>query len=268
MLHFESKNLEPISTRMQTPNAPERSAPAPSRQTYAILAAFRLERRTLITIGVAAFCLWAFFRVGAQVVSGATRTFDESFILMFRQGSDALDPIGPPWMQELMRDVTGLGGVGFLSFVSLATMGFLFVSGKPRAAIAIGLAIGLGLLLSTLLKMGFDRPRPDLVPHGSLVHSASFPSGHALMTAVVTLTLASMIGQVLPKRSLRVYVMSLAIFITAVVGVSRVYLGVHWPTDVIAGWLVGALWALLCTTLMVRLQLFGLAEATPVEGED
>jgi undecaprenyl-diphosphatase len=249
---------------MQTPNAPERS----SRQTYAIMDAFRLERRTLVAIGLAAFCLWAFFRVGAQVVDGATRTFDESLILMLRRGPDFSEPIGPPWFQELVRDITGLGGVGFLSFVSLATMGFLLVSGKPRAAIAIGLAIGLGLLLSTLLKLGFDRPRPDLVPHGARVHTASFPSGHALMTAVVALTLASMVSQVLPKRSLRVYVMSVAIFITAVVGCSRVYLGVHWPTDVIAGWLVGALWALLCTTLMMRLQLFGLTEATPLEGND
>ncbi|MCO6389254.1 phosphatase PAP2 family protein, partial [Aliihoeflea sp. 40Bstr573] len=107
-------------------------------------------------------------------------------------------------------------------------------------------SVGGGLLISSVAKEFFDRPRPDLVPHGSFVHTASFPSGHSMMAAVVYLTLGVLVARTLPQRRLKIFVLSLAAMTTILVGISRVYLGVHWPTDVLAGWLAGAGWATVC----------------------
>jgi undecaprenyl-diphosphatase len=195
------------------------------------------------------------------VAEGTTAALDEALLLVFREANDQATLVGPPWLEEMMRDFTGLGGVGFLTLITSSVIGFLLIARKPKAALAVALAIGSGLVISTLLKAGFDRPRPDLVPHLSLVYTSSFPSGHSMMTATVTLTLGTMLAQIFGKKRLRIYVLSICILITILVGVSRVYLGVHWPTDVLAGWLVGAAWAVLCGSLMLRLQLAGLAEA-------
>jgi undecaprenyl-diphosphatase len=136
------------------------------------------------------------------------------------------------------------------------------IARMPRAALFVAAATGGGIILSTLLKLGFDRPRPDLVPHGSHVYTASFPSGHSTMAAIVYLTLGAMLSRILPTTRLRSYVMAVCILVTLAVGVSRVYLGVHWPTDVLAGWLVGAAWALLWGMILVRMQL-AMAVETP-----
>ena len=119
--------------------------------------------------------------------------------------------------------------------------------------------------LSTLLKIGFDRPRPDLVPHEAIVYTASFPSGHAMLAAVVYLTLGALLARVQPRRLLKLYLLGLAILLTVAVGASRVYLGVHWPTDVVAGWAVGAAWALLCWAAALWLQRQGRVETDDPE---
>jgi undecaprenyl-diphosphatase len=131
---------------------------------------------------------------------------------------------------------------------------------KAHAALFVVAAVGGGMLLSTLLKMGFDRPRPDLVPHGALVYTASFPSGHATLSAVVYLTLGALLARVQPRFVLKFYLLGLAIVLTVTVGVSRVYLGVHWPTDVLAGWALGAAWALFCWAAALWLQRRGQVE--------
>jgi undecaprenyl-diphosphatase len=117
-----------------------------------------------------------------------------------------------------------------------------------------------GLLLSTLFKEAFDRPRPDLVPHGATVYTASFPSGHSMMAAVTYLTLAVMYARVEPRRAVKIYLIAVATLIILFVGASRVYLGVHWPTDVVAGWLAGATWALFCWLIARWLQRRGAVE--------
>jgi len=218
------------------------------------------ERWVFALIALGAAALWGFIELADEVLEGETASLDETILLMLRSPLDATDPLGPAWLEEMMRDFTGLGGVGFLTLLTVAVIGFLLVAKKPKAALAVAIAIGGGILISTLLKAGFDRPRPDLVPHGSLVYTSSFPSGHSMMSATVSLTLGAMLARVMPKKRLRAYILVVSILITLLVGVSRVYLGVHWPTDVLAGWLVGAAWALLCGAMMLRLQRAGVTE--------
>jgi undecaprenyl-diphosphatase len=105
------------------------------------------------------------------------------------------------------------------------------------------------MLLNLLLKLGFDRPRPDLVPHLTEAYQTSFPSGHSMSSAATYLTLGAMLARVQPSRRLKIYFLSLAIAVMLLVGFSRVYLGVHWPSDVLAGWAAGAIWALACWLL-------------------
>ena len=180
------------------------------------------------------------------MAEGETHDFDTRLLLALRNPADPSDPLGPGWVEELMRDVTALGGLGILAGLTLAVAGFLWLQGNRRSMWLMLLAVAGGQAMSTLAKAGFDRPRPDLVPHGMQVYTASFPSGHSMMAAVTYLTLATLVARVQPTRALKAYVLTLAVLVTVAVGVSRVYLGVHWPTDVLAGWAAGAAWALGC----------------------
>ncbi len=205
-------------------------------------------RRQKILVGLLALSLggWAFAELADEVLEGDTHALDEALLLAMRTPGDLSDPLGPGWLEEIGRDFTALGGVGVLTLVTLSVAGFLALAGKGRSAVFLLLAVGGGLLVSTLAKQGFDRPRPDLVPHESIVYTASFPSGHSMLSAVVYLTLGVMLARAQPRRGVKAYLMSVAVLLALAVGVSRVYLGVHWPTDVLAGWTAGAAWALAC----------------------
>lgn len=220
----------------------------------------RREFAVLAALGLAAGAIWGFAELAEEVLEGETRAFDEAILLALRSATDRSEPLGPGWLEELMRDLTALGGVGLLTLITLAVAGFLALGRKTHAALFVLGAVGGGMLLSTLLKIGFDRPRPDLVPHGSIVYTASFPSGHAMLAAVVYLTLGALLARVQPRRLLKLYLLGLAILLTVAVGASRVYLGVHWPTDVVAGWAIGAAWALLCWAAALWLQRHGQVE--------
>lgn len=190
--------------------------------------------------------LWGFVELADEVMEGSTRALDTKILLSMRVTADHSDPIGPKWFEEIMRDVTALGGTAILTMLTLAVTGYLLIQHKKTMAMLLVIAVGGGLILSTVLKHGFDRPRPDLVPHGSYVMTASFPSGHSMLSAVTFLTLGGLLAQYTKKRRLKSYFLSLSILLTVLVGFSRVYLGVHWPTDVLAGWTAGASWALIC----------------------
>ena len=103
-----------------------------------------------------------------------------------------------------------------------------------------------GMVVSGLLKDVFQRPRPEIVPHVAYAANASFPSGHSMMSALTYLTLAALLARSQERKRLKAYFLLLAALLTFMVGISRVYLGVHWPTDVLAGWMAGAVWAMLC----------------------
>lgn len=160
----------------------------------------------------------------------------------------------------MARDFTALGSLGVLTLLVLAAIGYLGLTGKRHAALAVFVAVAGGQLLSTVLKVGFDRARPDIVPHGVFVYTASFPSGHAMMAAITYLTLGALLARVHEPVRIKMYLLAFAVLLTVLVGVSRVYLGVHWPSDVAGGWAIGAAWALLSSLAMRMLQRHGKVE--------
>lgn len=231
-----------------------------------------LARRLAGEIGVlvallgtaAGLLIFAF--VADEVSEGETHAFDEAVLLAFRAPGDPADPLGPRWLELAVGDITALGSTTVLTLITLAVAGFLVVDGKRAAAIFVLAATASGGALSYLLKLGFERPRPDLVAHLVDVSTLSFPSGHAMGAAVTYLTLGALIVRTESGRRLKAYVLGVAVTLTLAIGMSRIYLGVHWPTDVIAGWCAGAAWALMCWLVALALQRRGRIE--PAEGSE
>lgn len=206
----------------------------------------KIEFIVLLALLVIAGGLWGFVELMEVARDAAPHGFDTEILLAFRVAGDPSSPIGPAWMEEAVRDVTSLGGTVVLIFITLSTIVYLLLARKLAAALFVFAAIAGGQILSSVLKLGIDRPRPDLVSHLVEVHTLSFPSGHAMLSAVTYLTLGALLTHILPDRATKLYVLFLAVLVTFCVGVSRIYLGVHWPSDVLAGWCAGAAWAMLC----------------------
>ena len=214
---------------------------------------FRLDSMWEISLFLAGSLLIGFGLLAEQVIEGDTSTFDRAILLAFRSSADPATPIGPAWLQEMARDVTALGSFAFLGFITIAVAGYLLISRRPALVLLMAVAVVGGVVINTLLKLGFDRPRPD-IPHGIRVFTASFPSGHAMLSAVTFLTLGALVARAEADRRLKAYFVSMALFLTIIVGVSRVYLGVHYPSDVLAGWCVGSAWAILCWAVALWLE--------------
>ena len=187
-----------------------------------------------------------FLELADDVGEGETQTFDEWAVKSLRQADDPSLPIGPPWLREVGIDLTALGSFVVLLLFSGIVVGFLLLQRRRRLALLITVAVAGGMLLNTGLKHVFDRERPTAVPHLREVTTPSFPSGHAAASAVVYLTLGALLAGVVKGKFTKAYCVAVAMGLTFLVGASRVYLGVHYPTDVLAGWSVGLMWALLC----------------------
>ncbi|MBL6455087.1 phosphatase PAP2 family protein [Belnapia sp. T6] len=188
----------------------------------------------------------------ALLVAGRGHRLDEAVLMALRQPGDPKQPIGPAWLALTLRDVTALGGIPVLALLTAIALGFLLVARQGRAAALLLLALPGGLVLNTLLKRGFDRPRPDLVAHLVQVESSSFPSGHAMLSAIGYLTLGALLAGAAAPRRQRGYILGVAVALTLLIGASRVYLGVHWPSDVLAGWCLGTAWAGSCWLALRR----------------
>ena len=232
-------------------------APAIARLKQLLL---RFEIPVLLTVGAASACIWAFIEIADEVGEGATKAVDERILLALRNAADTADPVGPRWVEEMARDFTALGGAGVLALISLAAVVYLLLMRKRHAAVLVVAAVGGGILLSTLFKAGFDRPRPDLVAHLSQIYTASFPSGHSMMSAVTYLTLGALLTPLHRDWAVKLFILFAAVLITVLVGLSRIYLGVHWPTDVLAGWAAGAAWASACWLAALWFQKRGAVE--------
>lgn len=220
----------------------------------------RLRRSALVLAALSAVMAFGFLTLSRAVMAGRTEDLDRSLLLAMREPDNTSDPVGPRWFEESCRDMTALGGVTVLSLLTVTVAAFFWLAGMHRAAVYVAVAVVGAAVINTALKAAFDRPRPDLVPHGSVVYQASFPSGHSMLAATVYLTLGMVASRFVPRRRLKVLLIGMAFLVTGAVGASRVYLGVHWPTDVVAGWAVGVAWALLCWCVAAWLQDRGLVE--------
>jgi undecaprenyl-diphosphatase len=214
----------------------------------------------LVAFVFCAVFLWAFVEIADEVVEGESLGYDRAVLEWLREADDLSDPLGPAWVEELVRDITALGGSAVLVLITVSVIGFLSLEHKPRTIAFLVLAVLGGLVLSLLLKELFDRPRPEFLPHGQNVYTQSFPSGHSMNAAVVYLTLASILARAQKPAAIKLYVVAMSIFVTILVGLSRVYLGVHWPTDVLAGWAAGGAWATACYLLFHHLQVRSVVE--------
>jgi undecaprenyl-diphosphatase len=223
---------------------------------------FRLipETATFLELCIAACCGWIFIRLAAKVKGGATKELDETILQMLRHRDNPAIPRGPKWLYQAFHDITSLGSGTNLTLASGIAVGFLCLRRRFRAAGFLIVSLGSGLMLSYLLKNFFVRERPTVVPRLTHFDPGSFPSGHSMGAALVYLTLGGIMSRQSRRLLSKAYYLSVALGLSTLVGISRVYLGVHFPSDVLAGWAVGSLWSTICTQAARRLQREGKVE--------
>src|ERR1700704_5324986 len=220
----------------------------------------RLETWILMSVLTISVLLFAFGLIAQEVSEGELLTFDKSVMRALRNSANPSIPIGPPWLQEAARNITSLGSTIVLGIITFAVVGYLFLTRRPAVAwLMLGAVLG-GVALNNLLKFAFARPRLDFVAHAARVFTSSFPSGHATLSAITYLTMGALLARLHTSLRIRIYLISVAVFLILLIGMSRVYLGVHYPTDVLGGWCIGAAWAMGCWVLMTWLQQGGRVE--------
>ena len=201
--------------------------------------------RLLAAVVALGAAVWGFLFLTDAVGEGATAAFDRALILMLRQSVDPNLLRGPAWLHETARDITALGGFTVLALVTIAAFAVMIVYRRRRQAIVFGVTAVVAQVLAEAIKHIVGRPRPAFVAHYDLIASASFPSGHAMMAPAIYFTLAAIVAAGELRPAARVLLMMGSAALVTAIGVSRVYLGVHWPTDVIAGWTLGSAVALI-----------------------
>ncbi|MFN9847355.1 MAG: phosphatase PAP2 family protein [Alphaproteobacteria bacterium] len=208
-----------------------------------IIPSQRVTSRTGWGLTVMALSLLAFFGLGAAMLTGMLEALDRDLLLVLRGSGGLGDPVGSRGIEEAVRDLTALGGTTLVAVTTVAVSLFLLAQRQGRHAVVLAGVVLLAWLTKDTAKHLFGRARPDLVPHEVFVSSASFPSGHTTMGTVLLLTLAVLASRYGPSGRGRLLIYGYAVLLAGLVGFSRVYLGVHWPSDVLAGWCLGAFWA-------------------------
>jgi undecaprenyl-diphosphatase len=210
---------------------------------------------TWLFVGLGAcVLLLVFLQLAGEVIEGDTQAFDTKILQALRSPDDPSRPIGPPWIEESLLDLTAIGGPTVLGLVVLAVIGFLLLQTRFRTALFVATTWLSGEIVNSAMKHAFNRPRPTIVPHLREVFSTSFPSGHAMESAIVYLTLGTILMRVADSRLTKLYCLGIAVLLTVLVGTSRVYLGVHYPTDVLGGWIIGFVWASICWLVEERFE--------------
>ena len=214
-----------------------------------------VTRSTLIAFLAIAFLVVIFGLIAQEIAGGQTSAFDRRLILLLRDPTNPSVPIGPVWLQEAARDVTSLGSIVVLVIFTLVAVGYLFLARLRSSAWLLLVAVFGGIALVDVLKAVFARPRPDFEFHAARVFTASFPSGHASLSAIAYLTMGALLARAQSSTMIGRYFIVLAALLTVLIGVSRIYLGVHYPTDVLAGWCIGLAWATACWVVAEWLEL-------------
>jgi undecaprenyl-diphosphatase len=229
--------------------------------------ALTVETTTLLHIFFGAVCAWMLLRSVPKIYKGRLEAIDNQVLRALRRPENLSIPIGPKWLLQAAKDVTALGSGANLTVATGIVLGFLCLNRRFRATGFLLSSLGSGLLLCYSLKGSFARRRPTVVPHLAPFDPASFPSGHSMGAALVYLTLGSIISRQVIGSLTRAYFLLAALVLAVIVGVSRVYLGVHYPSDVLAGWAAGSLWSSACAQAARWLQHHGGVEA-PIETEE
>jgi undecaprenyl-diphosphatase len=220
------------------------------------------EPKTLVGLGcIAGLLLLA--KIVEDVIEKESGAFDRTILLALRVPGHVSQPIGPAWLTLAFRDVTSLGSPTIITLITVIAVAYLFVDGRNRLAVLVAISIACGAIAEKLMKLGFDRARPDIVPHLTTVHSLSFPSGHAMLSAITYLTLGALLARAQSRWRIKIFILFTGVLITLLIGLSRVYLGVHWPTDVLAGWTIGSIWALVFWFIAERIPMTGRLTTPP-----
>ncbi|MBR3193432.1 phosphatase PAP2 family protein [Bosea sp. (in: a-proteobacteria)] len=210
---------------------------------------FLLQPRFLLPVAAA----FGFIGLAFYVASDGSAGLDSALVMLFRDPANPSLPLGPAWFREMMRDLTALGsfiGLGVATVIATLT---LRLCGHRTLAFGLVLNVLSAVAASTLLKLAFGRERPDIVEHAALTFTASFPSGHAFLAAVVLLSIASFAGIASRRADIARLCLWVAWALIIAIGVSRIYLGVHWPSDVLGGWCLGIAWSSLATFVIGRM---------------
>ena len=219
----------------------------------------------LIVAGITAG-IWIFAKVADEMLEGELDAREQLVMRALRTPGDVMVPIGPKWLRGVTVDVSAMGGMTVLTLVTALVLGYLVLERKFHTVWFLLAATLGGLVLTLFLKDQFGRERPSVVPHLTETMTASFPSGHSMLSSVVYLTLGALLARSVAHRRLKVYFLLSALFLSFIIGLSRIFLGVHYPSDVLAGWAAGTAWALLCWIIARWLQHRGAVEVPrPVE---
>lgn len=205
-----------------------------------------IDLKVLLTVLGIVAGVWLVVLLGNLVTKGQTQNLDDRILLAFRNPHDVTQPIGRPGIRSAMRDVTALGSTAILIVVGTVFAGFLFLRRDYLDIVLLAITFGGGALWNHGLKKYYARPRPSLVSHLDYVNNPSFPSGHALLSLIVYCTIGALLANLVQDRRLKIYILMVAFGLSFSVGISRMYLGVHYPSDVLAGWTIGLLWATTC----------------------
>jgi membrane-associated phospholipid phosphatase len=232
-----------IDAALHAPVTPDQSAHDPRHPPFVLIALAALSG----AVGLLAL-------LGATIARGHQFAFDRAIMLALREPSNLAVPQGPAWLRQAMIDITALGGETLLTLAVALTIAFLLATRHLLTAALVFGGTVTGSIAVALAKMIVGRPRPALVDHLVEVGSASFPSGHAANSATIYLTIALVLIQIVSTSAARRLLFAATAALVTAIGVSRVYLGVHWPSDVLAGWSFGTLWALAWWALGHRLR--------------
>lgn len=205
-------------------------------------ASARMEPSALGALMIVVLGVLGFIKLADDMAESDGRAFDQAVLTWMQPVAG--EPRGPWWLHEAALDITSLGGIAVLSLFAVATVGFLLIQKKRLSALLLTLGLVGGVALSEGLKALFERERPPAAYQAVETLNASFPSGHALMSTVFYLSVAVMLARAFPTKRLKTYVLGVGMTLAGLVGLTRVYLGAHWATDVLAGWCVGAAWAM------------------------